>query len=77
MTVSLLEEMLDQTPYTVLSLHIVTGSLLFLERILEILFLTDGITHGVKETKGEVTDYPEELRKILSYFVWVALTDHV
>lgn len=69
--------MLDQTPYTVLSLHIVTGSLLFLERILEILLLTDGITHGVEETKGEVTDYPEELRKILSYFVWVALTNHV
>ena len=71
--VTVFEEVLDESAYPVLGLHLVAGALLRLERILEVLLRGDGVARLVYESQAEVAHHPQECWKVFGHFVWVAV----
>ena len=62
--VTVIEEMLDQSSYSVLGLYLITRTLLLLDRIFEIFFRSQLISHVIKKPKREVSHDPEKAGEI-------------
>lgn len=67
----LLEVVADESSDLVLLFNGIRGSLLLLERILEVLSARNFVLKLVLELKGEVSHNPEERWEVLAHHVWV------
>jgi hypothetical protein len=63
-----MKKVFDQPPYSILGLHLITGTFLLLNGIFEVFFWRQLIAHGVQKFQREISYHPEKGWEIFSYF---------
>jgi hypothetical protein len=74
--VTVLEELLDHAADSVLLFHRVAVALLWLQRIFQVVPLTDGVARQVDQAQAEVAHHPQKGGEVFLDFVGVALAEH-
>ena len=72
--ITIFEEVLDHPSDAILGLNLVTRTFLLLDGVLEVLFRSNLIAHGVMQAQGKVPDDPKEGWEIFRDLVGVRLT---
>jgi len=71
--ISVFKEVWNQSPDSVLFLNCIRWAFLFSQSILEVLFGCNVIPMGILKFQWEVSDHPEEWRKVTWKLLWIGI----
>lgn len=71
LAVSVFEEVLDEPSDSVFVLYRIRNTFLLFQRVLKVLLTRDLVAILIDQTKGKVSQDPQERREVLSQLIWI------
>lgn len=71
LAISVFEEVLDEPSDSVFVLYRIRYTFLLFQRVLKVLLTRDLVAILIDQTKGKVSQDPQERREVLSQLIWI------